>query len=130
MNRRIRKHILQAREKLAEIDAELDFVDALLYDGDEEEPAEEEPTLEAKTVDTTNWTHADDTREKEGIYFSDLRELTELKGITIIGEVTAVFDLKSYVGKDDKAGLMYRFVLTDSTGGVTCIAFYKMSETC
>jgi len=126
MNRRIRKHILQAREKLAEIDAELDFVDALLYDGDEEEPAEEEPTLEAKTVDTTNWTHADEP-EKEGIYLKDLRELTELKGLAIIGEVKTVFDLKSYVKKDGGAGLIYRVVLSDPTGDVTVIAFDEMA---
>ena len=118
--------------KLYEISLELDTVLDLLT---EEEPIgvvidEDTAELIGTRADTVNWSHADDRREKEGIYFSELKDLTELKGLTIIGEVTSTFDLKSYVGKDGKAGLIYRFVLTDNTGGVTCITFDDMAEKC
>ena len=107
MNRRIRKHIKQVREKVAEIDANLDFIDALLSDGEPEEISEETPEETNVT-----WPTADEP-EREGVYFSQLKELSSLKDITIVGQVTKVFDLKSYVRKDDKPGLLYRLVLTE-----------------
>ena len=115
MNRRIRKELKEIREACWNIDN-------ILAEEEPEEISEEEFPED----DSTNWTTADEP-EKEGIYLKDLRELTELKGLAIIGEVKTVFDLKSYVKKDGGAGLIYRVVLSDPTGDVTVIAFDEMA---
>ena len=119
MNRRIRKELKEIREACWNIDN-------ILAEEEPEEISEEEDLEFAASQDTTNWTTADEP-EKEGIYLKDLRELTELKGLAIIGEVKTVFDLKSYVKKDGGAGLIYRVVLSDPTGDVTVIAFDEMA---
>ena len=96
---------------------------------EEEISAEEIDELIAETVeeDKTNWTTADEP-ERAGVYLKDLRELTELKDITIIGQIKTLFDLKSYVKKDTgEAGLIYRIVLSDPTGEVTVVAFDEMA---
>ena len=130
MNRRIKKELSTIRDSLAAI---ADVCDDCWGDtGAEEEPTEEELEehfghKEEEDGVGINWSKADEP-EKEGVYFKDLRELTELKGLTIIGEIKTVFDLKSYVGKDGEPGLIYRFVLSDPTGDVTCITFDDMAK--
>ena len=128
MNRRIMKQIKIVREGLDSLN---DMLSAY-FKGfpDEEEPTEEELEEHVPSVvemGGLNWSKADEPA-KDTVYMKDLRELTELKGLTIIGEIKTVFDLKSYVGKDGEPGLIYRLVLSDPTGDVTCITFDDMAK--
>jgi aspartyl/asparaginyl-tRNA synthetase len=77
---------------------------------------------------TTNWTGADEPSH-EGVYLSQLKELSTLKDVAITGQIKTVFDLKSYVHpKTGEPGLIYRIVLEDDTGDVTVISFDDMAK--
>ena len=125
MNRRIRKELSNIRDSLDEID----FV---LNEERAEEMSQDEPTgeptfAEDVTDDLINWSAADEPA-KDKVYMKDLRELTELKGLTIVGQIKTVFDLKSYIHpKTQQPGIIYRFVLSDKTGDMTVISFDDMA---
>ena len=128
MNRRIRKELELIRNSLAVIDVVMDEYEQEIADGlhERDEPTEEELAKEVLTA-VVNWSAADEPA-KDKVYMQDLAELTELKGLTIIGQVKTLFELKSYVGKDGEPGLIYRLVLSDPTGDVTCITFDDMAK--
>ena len=118
MNRRIRKELKNVREACDIIELELNMIEEI-----EEEPTEEQ---EEEVVNVT-WSTADEPA-KDSVYMKDLRELTELKGITIVGQIKTVFDLKSYIHpKTQQPGIIYRFVLSDKTGDMTVISFDDMA---
>ena len=96
---------------------------------DEEEATEEDLELAQDMEDfqTDNWSTADEPA-KDSVYMKDLRELTELKGLTIVGQIKTVFDLKSYIHpKTQQPGIIYRFVISDKTGDMTVISFDDMA---
>ena len=118
MNRRIRKELKNVREACDIIELELNMIEEI-----EEEPTEEQ---EEEVVNVT-WSTADEPA-KDSVYMKDLRELTELKGITIVGQIKTVFDLKSYIHpKTQQPGIIYRFVISDKTGDMTVISFDDMA---
>ena len=125
LNRRIRKEIDIISAALSRIDDTLSD-----YDRIGEEPTEEETDQHGRTskevTDIINWPTADEPA-KDSVYMKDLRELTELKGLTIVGQIVTVFDLKSYVKSEGGAGLIYRFVISDKTGDMTVISFDDMA---
>ena len=132
MHRRIRISIRYIRDHLdniAEIREHLDVIEKEL--GPEEEPTDDMGPIPGVPDDpeemiNTTWPTADEPA-KDTVYMKDLRELTELKGLTIIGEIKTTFDVKSYVKSEGGAGLIYRFVLSDPTGDITVIAFDDMA---
>ena len=107
-------------------DSLLNFAEELTFMLREEEgPLEEE---DVKEDTPTNWTTADEPSH-EGVYLSQLKELSSLKDIAIVGQIKTVFDLKSYVHpKTGEPGLIYRIVLEDDTGDVTVISFDDMAK--
>jgi hypothetical protein len=120
MNRRIRKELKAIREACWNIDN-------ILGEISEEEPTEEEPDLEYNPETGFNWSDASE-EAKEGVYLAQLKELSTLKDIAIVGQVKTLFELKSYVKKDKSgSGLVYRIVLSDETGDITVIAFDDMA---
>ena len=125
MNRRIKAHLKNIRDSLDDIER---MIDKKPEEISEEDLEPIETVIEGRTgLPMVNWS-AGDEPSKDTVYLNDLKKLTELKGIVITGQVSTVFDLKSYVKKDGGgAGLMYRLVLTDDTGGVTVVAFDDMA---
>ena len=92
------------------------------------EKPEEDELIEEENV---TWSTADELPEKEGIYFKQLKELSSLKDVVIIGQVSNTLDLKSYISKKDgTAGLIYRFVLSDPSDDITVICFDDMAKEC
>ena len=123
MNRKMRNWISAIRGALDEMELLLDNDGKLEFP--EEEPSEEFIVTHMEK-EMTNWSAADEPA-KDTVYLKDLKELTELKGIVITGQITSVFDLKPYIKKDGTPGMLYRVVLTDETGGVTLISFDDMA---
>ena len=122
---RLRANAL-AGEKRRRFEFELvDAVDVFIMKEDEP-TAEEIDELIAEESTTTNWTTADaDT--KEGVYLKDLKEMTSLKDVAIVGQIKTVFDLKSYATKEGKKGFVYRLVLEDESDAVVVVAFDDMA---
>ena len=140
MNRENRARIRAIRDGLLDMRADLRlFVDAVEVYANEldemfpsEEPKlgividEETAELLGTRADETNWTTADaDT--KEGVYLKDLKEMTSLKDVAIVGQIKTVFDLKSYATKEGKKGFVYRLVLQDESDEVVVVAFDDMA---
>jgi len=116
VNRRIRKHLEIIRVSCNVIEH--------ILDSDDKEPTEEQ---EEEAVNVS-WSKADEPA-KDSVYMKDLAELTELKGLTIIGQIKTVFDLKSYIHpKTQQPGVIYRFVISDKTGDITVISFDDMAS--
>ena len=108
-------------------DSLLNFAEELTFMLREEEGPPQEPEAKSEEEDT-NWTTADEP-SYEGVYLSQLKELSSLKDIAIVGQIKTVFDLKSYVHpKTGEPGLIYRIVLEDDTGDVTVISFDDMAK--
>ena len=122
LNRRIKIFISSIRDHLDDVGKILDDIEINMEEL-EDEPTEDQ---EEEAVNVT-WATADE-EPRESIYMKDLRELTELKGLTIIGEIKTVFDLKSYIHpKTQQPGIIYRFVISDKTGDMTVISFDDMA---
>ena len=114
MNRENRARIRAIRDGLIEFANELDE----MFPEDVQEVKEEEIPV--------NWTTAaDDT--KAGVYIKDIKEMTSLKDVAIVGQIKTVFDLKSYATKEGKKGFVYRLVLEDESDAVVVVAFDDMA---
>ena len=114
MNRENRARIRAIRDGLIEFANELDE----MFPEDVQEVKEEEIPV--------NWTTAaDDT--KAGVYIKDIKEMTSLKDVAIVGQIKTVFDLKSYATREGKKGFVYRLVLEDESDEVVVVAFDDMA---
>ena len=127
MNRRIRKEIEIIRHSLAVIEVVIDEYEQKLANDLYKDETVDELFEELEAMDTTNWSAADEPSKEAVVYLKDLKDFTELKGMVITGQIQTVFDVKSYVKKEGGAGLVYRFVLSDETGGMTAICFDDMA---
>jgi hypothetical protein len=113
MNRKIKKHLENIRIELNHIDAYLNAPEE-----PEEEVTEEEINVTSAHVLPT-----------AGLYLDKIKELSSLKDVEIVGQITKTFDLKSYIKKDQTGtGMLYRFVLTDPTDEITVICFDDMAK--
>ena len=115
MNREFRAKLRNLRKTMYEVMGELEII--VQQFPEEDEPKEEETFLtdeELEEVPDINWTTADEPAQA-GVNFAIMKDLESLKDITIMGQITKVFDLTSYVkkGKVVAPGLIYRFVLTE-----------------
>jgi len=114
LNRENRARIRAIRDGLIEFANELDE----MFPEDVQEVKEEEIPV--------NWTTAaDDT--KAGVYIKDIKEMTSLKDVAIVGQIKTVFDLKSYATREGKKGFVYRLVLEDESDEVVVVAFDDMA---
>ena len=121
MNRRIKHELKTIRDSCKAIEEYCKEC----YELDEGFPEEVSEEV-IPDVDKTNWTTADaDT--KEGVYLKDLKEMTSLKDVAIVGQIKTVFDLKSYATKEGKKGFVYRLVLQDESDEVVVVAFDDMA---
>ena len=118
MNRRIRKELKTIRDACDNIDGALDG--SLASEEIIELAQELTPGIDL------NWTSADE--EPKGLSLLQIKELSSLKDITIEGQISTIFELKSYINKKTKEpGMIYRFVLDDDSGDLTAITFDKMA---
>ena len=117
MNRENKARIRAIRDGLVEFANELDemFPEEI---SEEKIPEDEEIPV--------NWTTAADDA-KAGVYIKDIKEMTSLKDVAIVGQIKTVFDLKSYATKEGKKGFVYRLVLEDESDAVVVVAFDDMA---
>ena len=116
MNRENRVRLRNVRDTLASMAVELT---AIL--GETVTEKDEEVTM------PVNWTTAEDSTPSPAVYIAQLRDMTTLKGVSIVGQIDTVFAVKSYVKKDDSPGLVYRIVLKDDTSDITVVTFDEMA---
>ena len=98
------------------IEKELNEINDIL--GPEESLPDNEPEHDI------NWTRADDSPAKEGIWLKDLQE-GMVGHEVIIGQIKNIFDIKTFAKKDkdgkDVIGRVQNIVLSDSSGDMLCV---------
>ena len=76
-----------------------------------------------------NWSAADETPTKAGIYMKDLNEATELKDMPIIGQISSIGDTTTFARKDKPGqGAVKNWVLSDTSGDMLVVFWDEQIE--
>lgn len=88
-----------------------------------------EVILEPLPDANVTWETTTDDTPKEGIYMKDLNEATDLKDMSIIGQITSIGDTETWHSERLKtSGFVKNWVLGDSSGEIVVVFWDKQIE--